>query len=364
MFKPLFAIALLLAGTPVLATDTPLTAARYAHELGVGMDVDWARTDRGIREFDPLIVRDFYEEGIRHVRIRVADTMTEARLIHLRKLVEACEQFGVIPIISYQADAFKADPGPKNEAQLVAWWTTVAGYFGSEHPTLGFDVIYEPAEKLNHNMPALNRAYENVIKTLHEIDAQRMIFIAPRLRAAPEDLLSLKLPGRSQNYLLAEWHIFPWGPLKSNGKYPWTSGTAAEKAAIRARINTALHWQQKTGHATWVGSWSVGETIKSPPGESQLAFAAFMACELNKAQIPFALNADTQFYDGEEGAWRPTTEPLLKTIISPDCEKADAKPERREGKPPVHGHGASGVVPAAASSTESKTLPSSSASRG
>lgn len=46
-------------------------------------------------------------EGIRHVRIRVAGEPTEARLIHLRKLVEACEQYGVIPIIAYQADEYK-----------------------------------------------------------------------------------------------------------------------------------------------------------------------------------------------------------------------------------------------------------------
>jgi hypothetical protein len=90
-----------------------------------------------------------------------------------------------------------------------------------------------------------------------------MIFIAPRLRAAPEDLSSLKLPAHSQNYLLAEWHIFPWGPLKNNGKYPWTSGTAAEKAAIHNRINTALHWQQKTGHVSWVGGWGVGSQTTS-----------------------------------------------------------------------------------------------------
>jgi hypothetical protein len=36
-------------------------------------------------------------------------------------------------------------------------------------------------------------AYENIIKTIHDIDPQRMI-LAPRLRAAPEDLTSLKLP--------------------------------------------------------------------------------------------------------------------------------------------------------------------------
>lgn len=39
-----------------------------------------------------------------------------------------------------------------------------------------------------------------------------MIFVAPRMRAAPEDLSALKLPAQSQNYVLAEWHIFPWAP--------------------------------------------------------------------------------------------------------------------------------------------------------
>ncbi|SUH06216.1 Endoglucanase D Endo-1,4-beta-glucanase D; Cellulase D; EGCCD; Flags: Precursor [Salmonella enterica subsp. enterica] len=83
--------------------------------LAFGMDVDWARTERGIREFDPLVVRDFKAKGLTHVRIRVAGAPTEARLIHLRKLVEACEYYGVIPIIAYQADAYKTDPSASHE---------------------------------------------------------------------------------------------------------------------------------------------------------------------------------------------------------------------------------------------------------
>jgi hypothetical protein len=130
VLKPLLAIALLLAGMPAFAADTPLTATRYAQELGVGMDVDWARTERGIREFDPLIVRDFYAEGIRHVRIRVADPLTEARLIHLRKLVEACEKYGVIPIISYQAIPLRLSRSQKTKPNWSPggqrWRTTLA----------------------------------------------------------------------------------------------------------------------------------------------------------------------------------------------------------------------------------------------
>ena len=182
---------------------------------------------------------------------------------------------------------------------MINWWIAVAHYFGQRSPLLGFDLIYEPADKLNHNVASLNRVYEKAIKDIHAIDASRMIFIAPRLRAAPEDLSSLKLPAHSQNYLLAEWHIFP-GPLKTNGKYPWTSGTAAEKAAIRNRINAALHWQQN--RACELG-WrlGVGESKSLTPTASQMAFATFMACELQHANIPYAINADVQFYDGEEG---------------------------------------------------------------
>ena len=57
MLKPIVSL-LLLASATVCAAQPVLTAAQYAQQLGVGMDVDWARTDRGIREFDPLVVRE------------------------------------------------------------------------------------------------------------------------------------------------------------------------------------------------------------------------------------------------------------------------------------------------------------------
>ncbi len=311
------------------------TARQYAAALGTGMDVDWARTERGIREFDPLVVRDYQQRGLGHVRIRVANDATERHLLHLRKIVEACEKYGVIPIISYQADEFKNDPSGSNEAKVVAWWNTVSRYFASTHPELGFDIIYEPSEKLNHDQQALNRLYDKVVRDIHHIDPQRMVFIAPRQRATPEDLVNLKWPSQSNGHVLAEWHIFPWGPVKVGNKYPWTTGTAAEKAAIRSRINTALHWQQKTGHFSWVGGWSAGATLKNPVQPSQIAFATFMACELQQAQIPYALNADNLFYDGEEGAWRPGTAALLQAMIKPACPPADAK---IPGKTKAHHH--------------------------
>lgn len=245
---------------------------------------------------------------------------------------------------------------------MVNWWIAVAHYFEKSSPLLGFDLIYEPADKLNHNLVSLNRVYDKTIKAIHGIDAQRMIFVAPRLRAAPEDLSSLKLPAHSQNYVLAEWHIFPWGPLKNSGKYPWTSGTAAEKSAIRSRINVALRWQQKTGHVSWVGGWGVGESSRLTPSVEQMAFASFMACELQQAKIPYAINADFQFYDGEEGAWRSAPEPLLQVMMTPVCEKPDETPGHHAVKPSARD--AVRATPAVASKAKSAAPSASSAGQG
>ncbi|MCT4700649.1 glycoside hydrolase family 5 protein [Enterobacteriaceae bacterium H20N1] len=310
MLKPFFVVAALCLSASVLASTPPaLTPQTYTSRLGVGMLVDWAITERGIREFDPLAVRDFQQRGIGHIRIRVAGEPTHQRLVHLQKIVEACKRYNVVPIISYQAAN-----GAENEGKVLGWWTTVARYFAQSDPLLGFDILYEPSEKLTHAQ--LNNLYEKTAKAIHKISPQRMIFIAPHAHTQPD---SLKWPEQNHPPVLVDWHLFPYGPVAVNGKRGWTTGTPAEKAAIRARINNVVRWQQKSGHSSWVGAWSVGDGIKNVSGKQQIAFATFIACELQKNHLPYAVNNDSKFYDGEEGAWRPEMQPLLDAIIKPQC---------------------------------------------
>lgn len=61
----------------------------------------------------------------------------------------------------------------------------------------------------------------------------------------------------------------------------------------------------------------------------------FYGLRTEKAHIPYAINADTQFYDGEEGAWRPAQETLLNAMIAPECETPGKKPGEGNVKPPV-----------------------------
>ncbi len=317
-------------GAPTTPAAKGPNARTWAANLGVGMVVDWALTDRGIREFDPLAVKDFQQRGLHHVRIRIAGPITSQKLVHLRKIVEACEQYNLVPVIAYQAEEFKADPTARNQAKLVDWWLQVANYFADKSPTLGFDIISDPGDKLSRNPQLLNKVYEKVVAAIRSVSPIRMIMIAPDNRGAPESLASLKWPAQSNNRVMAEWHIFPYGPIKNNGKYPWTIGTAAEKAAIRGRIYAANHWQQKTGHLVWLGAWSAGQIVKNASLKNPIAFVTFVACELQKNHLPYAINPSTQFYDGEEGAWRPSMAPLLDAMIKPDC--ASLKTNKPAGK--------------------------------
>ncbi|MDK1006374.1 hypothetical protein QMS77_05325, partial [Cronobacter sakazakii] len=85
------------------------------------------------------------------------------------------------------------------------------------------------------------------------------------------------------------------------------------------------------------------------------------ACELKKAGIPYALNAANEFYDGEEGAWRPAQAALLDAMMTPTCavERAPGH-EHVKSSVPASAHGA----PAAASTPASAHPSPSSASRG
>ncbi|MDZ7935306.1 MAG: cellulase family glycosylhydrolase [Emticicia sp.] len=103
-------------------------------------------------------------------------------------------------------------------------------------------------------------------KTVTEIrqkNPQRIIFISPVLRSAPENLKDLKIPTQHNNFLMAEWHFYASGPDKTNENKKWTTGTEAEKELIRNKIKIAKEWSTRTGILTWVDAWMPGNpTIK------------------------------------------------------------------------------------------------------
>lgn len=295
---------------------TAITPYEYQKILGKGMDVDWSKTTQGKEYYNKQTVMDFKEAGVSHVRIRVKDKADDELFKYLDSQIDDCLEYGLIPIIAYQADEFKNEPTQKNINQVVKWWGKVAQRYKDKSHLLSFDLLIEATDALNKQPEKLNEIYEQLVTEIRKTNPTRIIMMSPRLRSDATYLSELKVPTNHNNYMMAEWHFYAAGPSKTNEKKLWTSGTKEEQDRITEKINLALSWQEDTGIPTWVGAWMPGNyndgndyTI-----EEQVSFATFMTQSLSKSNIPFAVNSDTKFYSRRTNQWIEDMKPVFRAI--------------------------------------------------
>ncbi len=296
----------------------PISPSDYQKYLGKGMDVDWCKTTDGMKYYNEETVVDFKKAGVDHVRIRVKDPANEETFKYLDKQIADCIANGVIPIIAYQADEFKTSPNKKNIKEVVKWWTTVAERYKDESYLLSFNLIIEPSDNLNKQPEALNEIYEELVTAIRETNPSRIIMIAPVYRSDPGYLQYMEIPSEHNNFLMAEWHFYAAGPDKINENKKWTVGTDKEKKLIIDKINVALDWQKETGIPTWVGAWMPSNYND---GDSytmieQIAFSRFLTTSLEDANIPYAVNSDTKFYERETNKWVNGRRVLFHSIFN------------------------------------------------
>lgn len=301
--------------------DEAITPAQYQSMLGHGMDVDWFKTSEGRANYQTQTVIDFVEAGIKHVHIRVKDDLTPDVLASLDRQIDDCLSHGLIPVLSYQADAFKNDPSERNLEHVVAWWSTIAARYQDKSHALSFDLLIECTDALNQQADRLNEMIERMTAAIRQTNPDRIIMMSPRLRSNPAYLSELRVPSQANGYLMAEWHFYAAGPSKTNEKKLWTTGTTAEKQLVLDQIQLALDWQTQTGIPTWVGAWMPGNYNDGDDYtlSEQMTFAAFLCDNLDAAGIPFAVNSDTKFYDRQSGRWVTETEPLRDLIFAPSA---------------------------------------------
>lgn len=302
---------------PILEPVSSITSQKYAALLGRGMDVDWVKTGQGMEDYNAKAPQDFKKLGFSHVRIRIADDISEDLLLHLDRVITDCLSCGLIPVVAYQANDFKENPSDANLDRVVAWWKTVSERYKNSSNLLSFDLIIEVTDELNNQPATLNRLYEKAVAEIRVANPYRIIFISPIVRSDPENLNTLVIPSKANGYLMAEWHFYASGPSKSNPKKLWTTGTEEEKELIRQKIRYAVAWQQKTGIPTWVGAWMAGNYNDGNEYTvlEQVAFATFVKDELDRNKIPFAINSDTHFYNRSTGSWIEEMLPILKALF-------------------------------------------------
>lgn len=311
----------------LVSNEAPIKPLEYQQMLGVGMDVDFAKTKKGKNFYNEKILQDFKEKGISHIRIRVMDDMSSELLSDIQKVVDGALANDITPIIAYQANSFKENPNQENLQRAVSWWRQTAEHFQNYSYKLSFDNMIEATDALNDKPEWQNKYQEEVTKEIRKTNPQRIVFISPIVRSEPEQLHLLKIPSMHNNFLMTEFHFYASGPSKTNPKKLWTTGTEAEKNIIRNKIKLATDWGRENNIPMWVGAWMPGIYSEKWQGgkdgeytiSEQVVFANFVSCELKKNNIPHAFNSDQHFYDRENLKWRDEMLPVLNTILEPRC---------------------------------------------
>ena len=303
--------------TYVDKNEIPIKPEEYQSMLGKGLDVTWSEFPKQMESYNVKMVEDFKEAGVKHVRIRIKDDVTEDLLNRLDVQINECLANGIIPVIAYQGHEFKENPTDENMNKVTEWWRLIAQHYASTSYLLSFDLIIEPSDAINKLPDRLNQLYEQTVDAIRESNPYRIIMIAPRLRSDPNYLSELVIPSNHNGYIMAEWHFYASGPDKTNEKKKWTDGNDNEKQLINDQIKTALNWQESTGIKVWVGAWMPGNYNKGDDYsvQEQAEFAAYMTSALTQAGIPFAVNADTKYYDAVNNEWIEKMKPVIKAIF-------------------------------------------------
>jgi hypothetical protein len=219
------------------------------------------------------------------------------------------------------------NPTQQNIERFASWWATLAKHYRGWSHLLAFDLVIEVHGKLNREPRVLNEAYQAALRAIRRYDPCRIVFLAPPHRDSPDYLDELWVP-RNDPYVAVEWHFYAAGPSPTNPEKLWTTGTPREKMLILEKIMEAVQWMKKTHIPTWVGAWMPSDYNHGNHYNitEQVKFATFMSCALREAGIPFAVNADQQYYDIKTHQWRRDRLPVVEAILHPNCSETGLGP--------------------------------------
>ena len=282
-----------------------ITPKEYQEKLKLGINVNWASFKRYVKHEYYKDAAVFKKLGFNSVRIRFTNpekfSMTEKEyLAFLKKCVDEALKNTLVPVLAYSSKDLNNNPNIKTIQKNADFWKKVAITFKDYPDILSYDLLIEPAKKLNKNTKMLLSFYSQAIKEIRKVDNGKIIFIAPSHASNPYYLNEL-LPiiRKKPKNIMIEWHYYAAGPSPKNKKKLWTNGSKYEKKLITNKAEYAKKWCKKHHLYSWVGAIMPGNYNKgnSYTLDEQIKFMKEIINTHAKLKIPFAINADGQFYD-------------------------------------------------------------------
>jgi len=282
-----------------------ITPIQYQKKLGLGIDVNWATFNKYIKNKYYKQAFIFKKLGFNSVRIRFKNpNATKLSKKQYYKLLKHCVdislQNNLIPILTFTSKTLDKNPSIEKINTNVKIWGDIAKIFANYPNSVSYDLFIEPSKGFNKKPQLLIQFYNKSIQAIRKIDKKKIIFIAPNHASNPY-YLDILNPIIAKNYknIMIEWHYYAAGASKHSKNKQWTTGTTYEKELISKKTTYAYKWCNKRNLFSWVGAIMPGNYNKGDTYSyvQQKLFMKTIIDNLHKYSIPFAINADGQFYN-------------------------------------------------------------------
>ncbi len=301
--------------------DNPILPHDYEEMLGKGFDVNWTKNSSQAAYYSKALLKQIKAKGFKHIRLRTNSESPTDYIKISEPIVNDCLANDMIPILAFGGQMLEENPDSVNIEAFVEWWRTVAEHYKNFSHKVSFNLLIEISGELKNQPDKLNEIYKKTVAKIRESNPTRIVILAPRKLSNPFYLHELNIPTEANGYLMWEWHFYAAGPSKTSKNKLWTIGMPEEKKLLTDKIDAAIAWENETGFPSWVGAWMPGNYNDADDYSipEQVAFSSFMVRELEKADVPWAINAIQHFNNYLYGSneWKKERLPVLDIVTDP-----------------------------------------------
>ena len=203
------------------------------------------------------------------------------------------------------------DRDPENHLpRLVALWRQIAERYQKKPPTVYFELLNEPHEKLTDEL--WNEVIPSLLRVIRQSNPQRAVIVGPGHWNGIHSLEKLELP-ENDRQLIVTFHYYephhfthqgaPWDAESEKWKGETWTGTEKQLEELRKNFDKATAWGKKHQRPLYLGEFGSYEVADIG---SRVAWTRAVAGEAERREISWCyweFGAGFGVFDRQTGKW-------------------------------------------------------------
>ena len=331
MLRRLFvSVVGLFAAAGAATAQAPATSPEPTSALRRGMNVlgyDPIWTDPKKGRFEERHFGEIRKGGFDFVRVNLHgfkhmdkdDRLSPAFLSRVDWIMKHATAAGLSVILDEHEYEECSDDVAMCRRRLAAFWTQVAPRYKNAPPTVLFELLNEPHDKLDAD--TWNALFPDILAIVRKSNPTRRVVIGPTQWNNFSQLSTLKLPENDRN-ILVTFHYYDPFPFTHQGA-PWVpemlkvkdvAWTPAQRTQIATDFGKVAEWSRQTGREILLGEFGAYDESGTPTA-MRTAYTEAVAREAERHGFAWSYwQFDSNFlaWDMERNGW---VEPIHKALI-------------------------------------------------